>query len=557
MSGTLFTLPRYIPVNSTGRPYPLSTLTFYLDGTTTLVNVYTTAALSVAHSNPLTSNSAGLFPAIYLNPTTGPVKAVLKNAAGTTLWTEDVIPAEPPLSQASVGAALYPITAAETAAVVTPTSYAYPPLDPRRYGAAVDGSTDDTDAIEAAISVASQTVSSAIGAFVDLPIGTMMVSSMIVLPNRVTLRGSNGRGSVIKATSGHTGPWMFHAVNGTSSMFNSYLRDLHIDCNSVAGLGGVRAQAWQENSGLRNCVIQNFRTSGIRFDDTYYGGASTCKLQDVEFFGSTSGASYGIEIQSVSPAGNFVVTLDNVIVSGGTAALLTAGVYVVTDSLVAIGCHFENCTNGILLDGPGSHTLINCTGSGTGPVVDLVEVATGYTGALSMIGCKRASATNYINNVVTGDVITGAVVDPVMYVYPNASNATVPLFTDADTTPSVKGGNAFRTNNTAPTTITALDNGSPGQIVTILFGDSQTTLSGANFSLRGSFTSVVTGTIKLVLSSDVWYEISRSASTTTYTYTPTNVVADRSYDADATSTAELADVLGTLIADLQARKIIQ
>ena len=39
-------------------------------------------------------------------------------------------------------------------------------------------------------------------------------------------------------------------------------------------------------------------------------------------------------------------------------------------------------------------------------------------------------------------------------------------------------------------------------------------------------------------------------------YTPTNVSSDRSYNADSTSTAELADVLGTLIADLQAFGII-
>jgi hypothetical protein len=36
------------------------------------------------------------------------------------------------------------------------------------------------------------------------------------------------------------------------------------------------------------------------------------------------------------------------------------------------------------------------------------------------------------------------------------------------------------------------------------------------------------------------------------TYTPTNVTPTRTYDADATTTAELADVVGTLIADLQA-----
>lgn len=39
-------------------------------------------------------------------------------------------------------------------------------------------------------------------------------------------------------------------------------------------------------------------------------------------------------------------------------------------------------------------------------------------------------------------------------------------------------------------------------------------------------------------------------------YTPTNVTTDRSYDANATTVDELADVLGTLIADLQSLKIL-
>lgn len=40
-------------------------------------------------------------------------------------------------------------------------------------------------------------------------------------------------------------------------------------------------------------------------------------------------------------------------------------------------------------------------------------------------------------------------------------------------------------------------------------------------------------------------------------YTPTNVTTDRSYDANATKVDELADVLGTLIADLQTAGILQ
>ena len=40
-------------------------------------------------------------------------------------------------------------------------------------------------------------------------------------------------------------------------------------------------------------------------------------------------------------------------------------------------------------------------------------------------------------------------------------------------------------------------------------------------------------------------------------YTPTNVTPDRAYDANATSLDEVADVLGTLIADLQLLGLIQ
>jgi hypothetical protein len=39
-------------------------------------------------------------------------------------------------------------------------------------------------------------------------------------------------------------------------------------------------------------------------------------------------------------------------------------------------------------------------------------------------------------------------------------------------------------------------------------------------------------------------------------YTPTNVTPDRAYDADATSVNELADILGTLIADLQSLGVV-
>ena len=41
------------------------------------------------------------------------------------------------------------------------------------------------------------------------------------------------------------------------------------------------------------------------------------------------------------------------------------------------------------------------------------------------------------------------------------------------------------------------------------------------------------------------------------TYVESNVSEDRTYDADSTSTAELADILGTLITDLRTYGIVK
>ena len=128
MSGTLFTPPRFAPVNRSGVPYAGARLTFYQAGSATLATVYQTAALfsGAAHPNPVVANANGQFPAIYLNPTAGySYKATLTDSNGTLLWSEDNIPAGP--TSAQVGAALYPRTTAEISAGVTPVNYSQPP----------------------------------------------------------------------------------------------------------------------------------------------------------------------------------------------------------------------------------------------------------------------------------------------------------------------------------------------------------------------------------------------------------------------------------------------
>jgi parallel beta-helix repeat protein len=184
MSGVLFQIPRYTPVNSSGTPYSGAKLYVYRAGTTTQAAAYTTSALSVAHANPIVANSAGQFAAVYLNPASAyNYKFVLTNSGGAQLWSEDNVPAST-LTAAGIGAALYPRTSHEIGAGVTPTDYTYPPGNVRRYGAVGNGVTDDTAAINAALQAASS------GSDVYFPGGHYAVNGTVELQDKVSLYGA-------------------------------------------------------------------------------------------------------------------------------------------------------------------------------------------------------------------------------------------------------------------------------------------------------------------------------------------------------------------------------
>ena len=83
-----------------------------------------------------------------------------------------------------------------------------------------------------------------------------------------------------------------------------------------------------------------------------------------------------------------------------------------------------------------------------------------------------------------------------------------------DATPSVANENRFLTGGT--TTITDLDDGITGQIITIISEHSITITDGTNIFLSGSanFEMVATDTLTLICKSDnKWYEIGRSDNT--------------------------------------------
>lgn len=145
----LFKLPKAVPIDSAGRPYPGAKAYFFEVGTSTPKDTYTDETLATPNAHPVVADANGVFAPIWLN---GAYKLTLNTSEDALIYTVALVTDET-LSQAELGAILYPITSAETSAGVTPTNYQYPEGYIRRYGAAVDGTTDDTAAWNAATAV--------------------------------------------------------------------------------------------------------------------------------------------------------------------------------------------------------------------------------------------------------------------------------------------------------------------------------------------------------------------------------------------------------------------
>ena len=175
---TLFQLPKAVPV-SAGSSYASCKAHFYQAGTTTNITTYTTAALSVAHANPVVADANGVFAPIFIDEGTNTTyKMRLVTSADALIYEIDSIPAIP--SQANIGATLWPRTDAERDALVTPTNYYYEPGNVLRYGTnTTPGTTDMTAAIQAAIDVAKNAAAGE--GLVFIPKGKYRVTSTLNL----------------------------------------------------------------------------------------------------------------------------------------------------------------------------------------------------------------------------------------------------------------------------------------------------------------------------------------------------------------------------------------
>lgn len=118
---------RFQPVDGNGDVLVGARLYFYDEGTTNQRTVYTTAAKTTAHTQPVVALADGRFPAIYLPD--GNYKFVLKEDGdpsgtdGTTIYTEDNVPGPVATSTVTSAAPNTPVTTLTSETTLTATDF--------------------------------------------------------------------------------------------------------------------------------------------------------------------------------------------------------------------------------------------------------------------------------------------------------------------------------------------------------------------------------------------------------------------------------------------------
>jgi len=240
-------------------------------------------------------------------------------------------------------------------------------LSVKDFGAAGDGSTDDTAAIQAAINAA-EVITNGI---VYFPSGTYKTSSSLNINLNVSLISTGG--ATIKPTVALTSPCINVGVIGsTPRTSTAIIENIILDGTATTSSGALGFYLWSSNVEVRNCQVFGFYSSLVGYQ------AYTSKVSNCFFTGATNTSVY---LQR--ECHNFAIRDSRILYSSGD------GIYVQSSNSVVIsGCDIEqNSGNGIRHDSSGgisSRSLIvrdnyfesngaNATTPGTGNDIYLNE----------------------------------------------------------------------------------------------------------------------------------------------------------------------------------------
>ena len=391
------------------------------------------------------------------------------------------------------------------------------PLSPYWFGAAGDGVADDTAAVQSAIDaftfggvidcgddyggsgdyfhVTGLNMAPGIvvrgGAFFLLDTKTQ---SLFMLGSGSSARFSRVYFSCALVTSGDVSA--IEIAGPPRDVLISECRVKDAAFSGTPGSGNRHASVYIHGSGVRriavtDCYFEKLNITEYKLGVVVEASASAVAVSNNTFVGLATAAVYldaaiGCVVTgntiNAGPVAYLKDSTHNVISSNAATAVpasVTAIDLVTSDHNVVAENALEGGANakGVSLSGTGNTVTGNAVDgfSGTGVGIELTGTAGDSAVVANAFG---TNATNLvINGASTGHRVSG---NPGV-----ADTEAVTTFAVDAATPSVAGGNVFKTANTG-VTITALTGGFTGQRVTVIFGDSVTVVDFTGTNLKGN-----------------------------------------------------------------------
>ena len=309
-TGVLCPVPILQFFDNTGKPAVGGSILTQVGGVNAAT--YSDVNLTTPLPNPIPLNSrgeastaAGATAQVFLTPNTIYVFTI-SDAAGNVLDTPQYVDGiQLQITQALIGAALYPQTAAEIAVGVAPTNYAYPPGNVFRYGAVGNNIANDTAAIQAAINQSGQPAGAgAVAAFLPACTG-YAVSSSLALVQGGSLVGAGmdtvniNSSAAAVAFDGYTtqsSSAYFYMAGFTLNTSNAACVAFHLgnDCRQMrmdrvsayGPVGGATVACFKLDPNTPNVFSGGLLVTGGIFEFYYYG------VQDVGGAGNNQWTTY-------------------------------------------------------------------------------------------------------------------------------------------------------------------------------------------------------------------------------------------------------------------------
>ena len=302
--------------------------------------------------------------------------------------------------------------------------------------------------------------------------------------------------------------------------------DYNIVSNNVcrgSGFGAIQIYAYDYQDGCRYNEVNN----NIIIDDNYIpikvaGDVYYNKIignQIVQFDHLPSGyGAIDIEGGTVSPTNN--VPAYNIIENN---TITTATANLTENPAIRLQIAEYNTVKGNIFNRPSTDTATTTLGvSIPSTALSVNNIIDGnvfnYCGVNIGAASINTKVTNNCFTPVSGSVpiITGDLYYAIIENNSLGDNSTYESPANV-TSFSVGTARYVTTKNTAPTSVAAMTNGYPGQLVTIFIRDAYTTLKQGNFRLAGGVDFVGTDldTITLVKfygDTTTWFEVSRSVN---------------------------------------------